>query len=72
MASKKFPESESSDDDEFEELEDDLGEVAEKELVKKSNSGFNPEARRRLEEYYERKFLEQSIEDDYLNDDEDE
>ncbi|MDH5218547.1 MAG: hypothetical protein OEX19_12675 [Gammaproteobacteria bacterium] len=72
MSSDKYAESDSPEDDDFEELSEDPESALEKEPVKKAGSGFNPEARRRLEEYYERKLLEQSLEDDFLMDDEDE
>jgi len=72
MSSDKYAEDDSPEEDDFDELGEDPGKEFEKEPPKKSGSGFNPEARRRLEEYYERKLLEQSLQDDFLMDDEDE
>ena len=53
-----------SDDDSF----DQESESTEAEAPKRSKSGINPEARRRLEEYYERKSLKQNLADDLFSD----
>lgn len=59
MSLDEFPDDESLDED---------SEPVNNVEPKKTKNGINPEARRRLEEYYERKSLEQNLEDDLFSD----
>ena len=67
MSTNKYSESEIYGEDGLDDLDDEVISVS----LKKVDSGYNSAARRRLEEYYERKALEEDIRDDlYMYDDE--